>query len=220
MRRLEARIGELLPKAEPTPGPGRGKASVMDDGLSRDQRHEFRQMAAHPEIVEQVIAAGRHLLAAKAEHPGTFDAWLGTEPFGVSKRSAYYLCSVSTGLGHLQTFAELPPDRTALYELARLDRPVLEAAIASGEITPDWANARARLPFAKVGKTWQRQISSRVRTFLRLTQPVTFAQDLLLTAPSQSGHYAVGSNRGPMAHTRKAGPGVVRSYTPDPCQRN
>lgn len=31
-------------------------ASFANDGLTRNQRYEFRLMAAHPEIVEQVIA--------------------------------------------------------------------------------------------------------------------------------------------------------------------
>ncbi len=57
MRRLEVRIGELSGPAEPVAGPGRGKASVANDGLSRDERHDFRQMAAHPEVVERVRRA-------------------------------------------------------------------------------------------------------------------------------------------------------------------
>jgi hypothetical protein len=57
MRRLEVRIGTLLGPAESVAGPGRGKPSTATDGLSRDQRHEFRAMAEHPEVVEDVIAS-------------------------------------------------------------------------------------------------------------------------------------------------------------------
>lgn len=54
MRRLEVRIGQLL--GPPTPN-GKGPGSVATDPeISRHQRQEFRQMAEHPEVVEQVIA--------------------------------------------------------------------------------------------------------------------------------------------------------------------
>lgn len=53
-RKLEARIGELIGAAKAAvPGPGRGKPSVANDGLSRNERHEFRQIAEyqdHPEV--------------------------------------------------------------------------------------------------------------------------------------------------------------------------
>ena len=54
-RRLELRIGQLLGAAEPTAGPGRGKASLADDGLSRNERSQFRKMADHPDVVDAVI---------------------------------------------------------------------------------------------------------------------------------------------------------------------
>lgn len=56
MRRLEVRIGQLLGPAEPTAGPGRGKPSTATDGLSRDQRSEFRRIAEQADVVEAVIA--------------------------------------------------------------------------------------------------------------------------------------------------------------------
>jgi hypothetical protein len=52
MRRLEVRIGELL-------GPATvGAHSSATEGarLTKDERFEFRQMAAHPVVVEEVIA--------------------------------------------------------------------------------------------------------------------------------------------------------------------
>lgn len=88
MRRLEVRIGQLLPPK----GEGRGRrtdlhetSSCMDEevGLNKDRRAEFRQMAEHPEVVEQVIAestdakpASRRSVVdrikqAKANHPVT-----------------------------------------------------------------------------------------------------------------------------------------------------
>lgn len=56
VRRLEVRIGQLL---GPAPDPSQSRRadldpSVTNDGLSRNQRHDFRRMAEHPEIVEAV----------------------------------------------------------------------------------------------------------------------------------------------------------------------
>lgn len=55
MRRLEVRIGELLGATSA------GKRhdlepSGVTEGLSRHERHEFRRMAEHPDVVEDVIA--------------------------------------------------------------------------------------------------------------------------------------------------------------------
>lgn len=52
-RRLEMRIGELLGAA--TNAPRSGRSSVTNDDLSRNARRDFRTMAAHPEIVDDVI---------------------------------------------------------------------------------------------------------------------------------------------------------------------
>ena len=50
-RRLEARIGELIGPSE-----NRGPATRnRDDGLSRQQKNDFRKLADHPEIVDAVI---------------------------------------------------------------------------------------------------------------------------------------------------------------------
>lgn len=76
MRRLEARIGELDDKRKPGPS-----SSVATDELTRHERYEFRQMAEHPEVVEEVIAEStdevpasrrkvmERIREAKAKHP-------------------------------------------------------------------------------------------------------------------------------------------------------
>jgi hypothetical protein len=61
MRRLEVRIGHLLGDAKPGNPTGanqHGGTSVATEvpPLSKDQRHEFRQMADHEDLVEQTIA--------------------------------------------------------------------------------------------------------------------------------------------------------------------
>ena len=53
MRRLEARCGWLLGQGIP----GAHSSATEGAGLSKDERHAFRKMAANPEVVEQVIAA-------------------------------------------------------------------------------------------------------------------------------------------------------------------
>ena len=53
MRRLEVRIGQVLGKAKP----GRPEtSSVIEDSLTKDERHAFRQMADNAEVVEEIIA--------------------------------------------------------------------------------------------------------------------------------------------------------------------
>jgi hypothetical protein len=44
----------------------------------------------------------------------------------------------------LQSFANLPADRTALYQLARLEPPQLTEAIGAGAVTPDMGRTEAK----------------------------------------------------------------------------
>jgi hypothetical protein len=55
-RWCEVRIGELLGPTTAEPGPGRGKPSRMNDGLVRNERHAFRLLAAHQDLVARFIA--------------------------------------------------------------------------------------------------------------------------------------------------------------------
>jgi hypothetical protein len=52
LRRLEVRIGRLLGKS-PGAGPGRGKVH-RNEPFSKQQRHGFREMAEHADLVEQL----------------------------------------------------------------------------------------------------------------------------------------------------------------------
>jgi hypothetical protein len=49
IRHLEVRIGAL--SGPPRPGE-RTDLSLAKDGLTRNERHDFRKMAAHPEVVD------------------------------------------------------------------------------------------------------------------------------------------------------------------------
>lgn len=55
IRRLEARVG-VLTREDRLARDQDGRFRPQDDGLSDKQRHEFRLMAEHPEVVEEVIA--------------------------------------------------------------------------------------------------------------------------------------------------------------------
>jgi len=63
MRRLEVRIGELL--GPPEHGGRREAGQVGHDQLDARERHDFRTMAAHADVVEDVIAD------SDDDHPAT-----------------------------------------------------------------------------------------------------------------------------------------------------
>jgi hypothetical protein len=54
-RRAEMLIGELLGPAEPVAGPGRGKPSLASDGLSPNERMQFRLMYQFAALVESIV---------------------------------------------------------------------------------------------------------------------------------------------------------------------
>lgn len=85
IRRLEVRIGQLLGPAHRGGDNGNqytgGKSGATESPLTRHQRTDFRQMAEHPEVVEEVIAEStdekpaskrtvmQRLAAAAKKHP-------------------------------------------------------------------------------------------------------------------------------------------------------
>lgn len=58
VRLIEVRVGEVLGLAVPGRPPGESLVTTNDSLLSSRERHDFRQMAAHPEIVRAEIARG------------------------------------------------------------------------------------------------------------------------------------------------------------------
>lgn len=73
-RWCEIRIGELLGKAEPKAGPGRGKKALVETNgfeCPRIDRHNFRLLAKHKNLVSKLINGGqvsrKHLLDAIKE---------------------------------------------------------------------------------------------------------------------------------------------------------
>ena len=94
-----------------------------------------------------LVAAGRHLLEAKAQHHGEFTEWVNSGALGVGLRQVEYLMSIAKTMGELDshTCANLPSDYSTLRELARLDAPQLKQAIEAGDVTPGMDRVTAGL---------------------------------------------------------------------------
>jgi hypothetical protein len=88
------------------------------------------------QAVEGMIAAGRHLQEAKEQHPGEFRAWLEAGGAGVGRMTAYRLMKVAAAFGSCPNLGQLPPDRTALYDLAQLEPADLDNALRAGQVHP------------------------------------------------------------------------------------
>lgn len=126
MRRLEFRIGNLLGPAEPVAGPGRGKPSTTTDGLSRDQRSDFRQMAEHPDVVEDVIAGS-------------------TDDAPASRRKVMAAISLASAVARYPWIAGCPAPARQLIDMANAldayEEPELSRRIENGK---KWVAAQRR----------------------------------------------------------------------------
>ena len=96
--------------------------------------------------VDGYIDAGRHLAAAKDEHPGEFVAWLRSGGVGIGPRHAQRLMRIASAVADIDATRRvaLPVDSLALYELARLDQDDIIDAISAGEIEPGMTRGSAR----------------------------------------------------------------------------
>lgn len=98
-----------------------------------------------------VIDAGRHLSDAKRQIAhGEWESWLRSE-FGISQPTAARLMIVarhSAISNHAHGHA-LPSSWRTLYELSQLDAPLLEMAIADGEVTPALERKAAKVLVAR-----------------------------------------------------------------------
>ena len=127
MRRLEARIGEVIGAAKP--GPPQSSVAA-EDSLTKHERHEFRKLAAHPEIVNDVIDASSDddppsrskVLKAIADERRTPEQQAADDHDAYVRRAAKRLIDFATGwdtFRRLRTSPErdellaalLPPDR-------------------------------------------------------------------------------------------------------------
>ncbi len=95
-----------------------------------------RIRATMTKSVEAIIETGLELKRCKAElGHGNMEA--AAQQAGMSARSAQRLMAISGKPQIRHNVSYLPPSWGTLYDLSRLDAPVLEAAIADGRVRPD-----------------------------------------------------------------------------------
>jgi hypothetical protein len=97
------------------------------------------------QAVAGFVAAGRHLVEAKHQIPhGGWLPWL-KDDVGISEDTAQRLMKISRhpAISNTDHSRFLPPSWQTLYELARLDAPLLESAIAAGDIHPELERKQA-----------------------------------------------------------------------------
>jgi len=97
--------------------------------------------------VDGILAAGRHLTEAKAEHPGTFGSWIASGVVGVGPRQAQRLMAIAKNLDGLDATRRvaLPKDTLTLYTLVtNLTSRQLVAAIDAGTVHPALTRAEVK----------------------------------------------------------------------------
>lgn len=93
--------------------------------------------------VEGIVAAGRNLIAAKADV--AHGEWLPMlEEIGISEAEASRLRSIAVAASNLPSLEGLPKSVSALYELSRMDPDDIEAGVESGAISPKTTIKEAR----------------------------------------------------------------------------
>ena len=91
------------------------------------------------QAVAGFVAAGRHLAQAKkAVGHGGWEAWC-SEQVGITSRTAQMLMELPRhpAISNPNHGSHLPPSWRTLYELSRMDAPLLEAAIIAGDVHPE-----------------------------------------------------------------------------------
>lgn len=84
------------------------------------------------------VDIGAELIAAKAEHPGKFIAWVEAElPFGIDKAERLMAITRAFANPDPEIRAALPLAHTCLFELTRLPHERLRQAIEAGDVHPD-----------------------------------------------------------------------------------
>ena len=136
--------------------------------------------------VEGLIAAGRHLLEAKAQHPGGFVAWLNSSQSPVKRMTAYRLMKVAERFDGFPALGNLPPDKTALYELTQLEPEQLRAAVKAGEVHRSMSPTDVRqVVFAHRNRQWEERCDEQLRKAAAQPSPEPPAQ--VVDPPEASG---------------------------------
>lgn len=88
-------------------------------------------------IEHAAIEVGRELLAAKRDHPGSFQKWLLAEvPISPDKARALMAIARTFDEAPPEVVAQLPKGWTVLLEISKLSGDTFAEAVAHGQITP------------------------------------------------------------------------------------
>lgn len=115
--------------------------ATVNEVLSLDERGERIAKV----LDEASVLVGQELIAAKAEHPGTFVAWVEESlPFGIDKAERLMAITRCFATADEDVRAALPSAYSALYELSRMPTDRLQAHIANGDVGPGTTTREAR----------------------------------------------------------------------------
>lgn len=105
--------------------------------------------------VEGFVAAGAHLAEAKEQLPhGEWLPWIERElPISVSTVNKLMAIADHPSIANSYHGTNLPTSWQTLYELSRLDAPLLDAAIAEGRVTPELERKQAKALVAEYKAT-------------------------------------------------------------------
>lgn len=98
------------------------------------------------QAVAGFIAASKHLVQAKQQIPhGDWLPWVKRElPISISTVDKLIALSRNPALTNSEHVTNFPPSWGTLYELSRLDPPLLEAAIEAGRVHPELERKEAK----------------------------------------------------------------------------
>lgn len=97
------------------------------------------------QAVAGFVAAGKHLAEARPQIPhGEWEPWCRKQ-IGISSETARRLMLISQhpAIANPNHSLDLPPSWQTLYELRALDAPLLESAIAAGDVHPELERKQA-----------------------------------------------------------------------------
>src|SRR5699024_5547148 len=121
-----------------------GLDSIVDAEIVLSSAEWAERIRGHlGKAVEGIVAAGRDLIAAKADV--RHGEWLPMlKEIGISEPESRRLQAIGREFSNRPNLDDLPRSVTALYELSRVPADEIESGIASGDITPDMTIKDAR----------------------------------------------------------------------------
>ena len=128
-----------------------------------------------------LLSAGRHLMEAKVEHPGTFRAWLDSGGAGIKKSFAYMLMKIAEHPVSNMLDKVPSADVVSLYQLARLEPAQLEAAVEMDAVTPEMSRSEVK-QYVDREMTHSKIKSRQQKTRDELEEITTYGKDAFVKA--------------------------------------